>query len=104
MKKLAIVLLAIVFILPTLTCCAAEPKKEAPKQEQAQAEPSKTVSKEATLKDLQAQQLALTLRLEGAMAVQKTVNAMVDNARVDLEVLNRKIVEMSPKPKAEEKK
>ena len=100
LKRLVVVTLALTFTLTLAACVQADEKAPKAKQEQQQAvkapEPPKA---DVSLQELNAKKISTLLRIEGAEAAKKAVEAMILQGQIEVAKIDEQIAKKQPEKK-----
>ena len=100
LKRLVVVTLALTFTLTLASCVQADEKAPKAKQEQQQAVKATEQTKaDVSLQELNAKKVATLLRIEGAEAAKKAVEAMILQGQIEVARIDEQIAKKQPEKK-----
>src|SRR5574343_454084 len=99
LKKLMVVFVTLTFALTLAACVQADEKAPKAKQEQQAVKAPEPPKADVSLQELNAKKVATLLRIEGAEAAKKAVEAMILQGQIEVAKIDEQIAKKQPEKK-----
>lgn len=99
MKKLIVMVVTLTFTLTLAACVEAGKEAPAAKQEQQAVKAPDAPKADASLQELNAKKVATLLRIEGAEAAKKSIEALILQGQIEVAKIDEQIANKQPEKK-----